>query len=574
MPLRAPLATPPAPEAVRAETLAGKAIGLARRHDGTALRAGTTDLSYAELDHKVRALARRLIALRIAPGSRVAVLGRTSPEWTVADLAVLAIGAVVVPVYDTNSPGECAYVLSHSGATAVLCEDVTQVAKILSVRADCPALLHVLDLDGDGSQAGDAVADDEVDARAAEVRPDDLATIVYTSGTTGPPKGCRLSHANLVAAMEAYQQRLRLGSSAVVFLFLPLAHVLARVTQLVTLDAGGTLAYWRGDAAGVLDDLALMAPTHLPAVPRIFEKIHARALAGAEGARPINRGLFKWALKIGANARAAERDGRRHVWLRARHAVADRLVLSRVRSLLGGNLELALTGAAPIAPEVLGFFDACGVLVLEGYGLTESCAAGTLNTPDAYRFGTVGRPLPGTELAIAEDGEILMAGPLVFRGYHLDDEATAAVRTGRWLRTGDLGAVDGEGFLRVTGRKKDLIITSSGKNVSPANIEAALRESRWITEAVVVGDDHPFLVALLTLDSHATQGLSAERIRSAVQADVDVANERFARIEQIKRFAILDGAFTQAAGELTPSLKVKRRLVIDRHATEIDTLYS
>jgi long-chain acyl-CoA synthetase len=384
-----------------------------------------------------------------------------------------------------------------------------------------------------------------------------------------------------------YEERLQLDGEAVVFLFLPLAHVLARVTQLVTLDVGGTLAFWSGDSTQLLDDLAALRPTHVPAVPRVFEKVRTRALAAAEDAPAPKRRLFDWALATGGRMRAAEREGGASVLLRAQHAVADRLVLSRVRRLFGDRLQVALTGAAPIARDVLDFFDACGVLVLEGYGLTESCAAGTLNTVDAHRFGTVGRPLPGTEVVIAPDGEILLRGPHVFAGYHGRPDATAEVLDDGWLLTGDLGELDGDGFLRITGRKKDLIITSSGKNIAPAVIEAALRESRWISQAVVAGDERPYLVALLTLDPEEAPALAAElgiaadlaamarddRVVARVQAEVDAVNQRFARIEQVKRFAILDHDLTQADDELTPTLKVKRRRVTVRYADAIRALY-
>jgi long-chain acyl-CoA synthetase len=360
------------------------------------------------------------------------------------------------------------------------------------------------------------------------------------------------------------------------FMYLPLAHALARVAQMVVLDRGGTIAYWRRDSARLLDDLRETSPTHVPAVPRVFEKIHA-------GAR--RRAVVRWALKAGAAARDHERPG---PLLRIRHTVADRLVLSKVRDLFGGELRVALTGAAPIAREVLEFFDACGVLVLEGYGMTETCAAATLNTPEAVRFGSVGRPLAGTEVAIADDGEVLMAGPHVFPGYHRDPEATRAVLDEGRLRSGDLGMVDADGYLHITGRKKDLIITSSGKNISPENIESALRETRWISQAVVVGDRRPYLVALLTLDPDEAPKLAAQlgvpadlatmaadpAVRVALQRDVDAVNARFARIEQVKRFDVLDRDLSQAEGELTPTLKVKRPVVHARYADRLERLYA
>jgi long-chain acyl-CoA synthetase len=328
---------------------------------------------------------------------------------------------------------------------------------------------------------------------------------------------------------------------------------------------------------------------YLPSVPRVFEKIHARALAAVEDASPARRRLFEWAVSTGGRVRAVERRGESAgPLLRTAARIADRLVLSRVRELFGGELRLGLTGAAPISREVLRFFDACGVLILEGYGMTETCAAATLNTPDAYRFGTVGRPLPGSEVAIAEDGEVLMRGPHVFAGYHRDAEATSDTFDGDWLRSGDLGEVDEDGFVAITGRKKDLIITSSGKNISPTNLETALRETRWVSQAVVFGDNHPYLVALLTIDPDEVAALANRagvpadlsamvedpRVHAVLQEAVDEVNAKFARIEQIKRFAILDHDLSQAASELTPTLKVKRALVNERYRQEFEALYA
>jgi long-chain acyl-CoA synthetase len=421
------------------------------------------------------------------------------------------------------------------------------------------------------------------------IGPDDVATIVYTSGTTGPPKGCMLTHANVLAAARMYEERLAVDPERfVLFMFLPLAHVLARVAQIVVLDLGGTIVYWQGDRTRVLEDLAASRPTHVPVVPRVLEKIHARALAAAQEGGALRHASFGYALRIGALARRRERARQRlGLPLRAALAAADRLVLARVRALFGEEARLVLTGAAPIDAAVPAFFDACGLPVMEGYGLTETCAAATLNTPAEFRFGTVGRPLPEMEVGVAQDGEVLMRGPCVFAGYYRDDEATAATFDGDWLRSGDLGEVDADGYLRITGRKKDLIITSSGKNIAPSNIEAALRESRWISEAVVYGDNRPYLVALLALDRDELPALAArtatepdlpsmagdDRVRGEVAAVVEEVNSRFARIEQVKRFAILDHELTQQAGELTPTMKVKRAVVYDRYREVFDALY-
>jgi long-chain acyl-CoA synthetase len=572
------------------------------RHDSTALRFARdgewTEMTYAELTSTAAEIARGLIALGVRPGERVSILSATRPEWTLADLGSLCAGAVVAPIYHSDSPDECLYILDHADSRVVFCENQEQLAKVQRIRGGCPELEHIVMFEGSGRgvmsldelrHAGQAVDAAEPDRIASQVRPEDIATIVYTSGTTGPPKGCLTTHANLMRTARMYEQQVDLGPGSVVFMFLPLAHSLARVTQLVVLDVGGTIAYWRGNPKELLDDLASTRPTHVPAVPRVFEKVYATAVGRVEEAGRIKRAMFRWALGTGRSARTLEHQGRQAgPLMRRQHALADRLVLSKVRGLFGPNLELALTGAAPIAQEVLEFFDACGVLILEGYGMTETTAAATLNTKSSFRFGTAGRPLPGTELSIAPDGEILMRGPNVFSRYFKDDAATReALSEGGWLHSGDLGSVDEDGFLRITGRKKDIIITSGGKNITPANIEAALREIRWVSEAVVFGDERPYVVALLTLDAEEAPALAArlgvtgdiptmakdERVQGELADEVERVNQRFARVEQVKRFAILDRDLTQQAGELTPTMKVKRQVSYAEFKDVFDSLY-
>ena len=357
---------------------------------------------------------------------------------------------------------------------------------------------------------------------------------------------------------------------------------------MFTLDIGATLIFWQRDPTSLLDDLRDANPTHFAAVPRLFEKIHTAASVGIAQRSPIKRRVFDWALRSGREVRAREDAGEPVGWLlQRRHALADRLVLSKIRALFGNRVDFAISAAAPIAADVLDFFNAAGIRVLEAYGMTETTAAGAINTLDAWRVGTVGRALPPGELRLAEDGEILMSGPHVFHGYFHDPEATAAAVVDGWLHTGDLGSFDSEGFVSITGRKKDIIITSSGKNITPTNIENALRESRWVSQAVVYGDNRPYLVALITLDPDEIAALAEQtgappdaaamaaddQVRSVIGREIDAANERFARIEQIKRFAILPHDLTQTDGELTPTLKVKRPIVYDRYATEIRKLY-
>jgi long-chain acyl-CoA synthetase len=584
-------------------TIPAALLAALRAHSGPALRPLDTrsggELTYPQLADTVMEVARGLIALGIRPGDRVAILAGTRAEWTIADLGAQSAGAVVVPVYHTNSAEECEYVLRHCGARLIFCEDDAQLAKIDSIGDRAldleqrvvltPAAGGALTLD-DLRRHGREVDEAAVEERIGAIDPEDLATIVYTSGTTGPPKGCMLTHANLMATVEMYRERLELGRDLSVYMFLPLAHVLARVTQLVALSVGGTIVYWRGDPKRIMDELAEARPTHFPSVPRVFEKVHGAILGGLDEQSRVRRLVFKWAVAEGARARARERAGSAaSVLARRRHELADRLVLSKVRAAFGDGLHVALTGAAPISQEIIEFFDACGVLVLEGYGLTETCAASTLNTLHEHRFGTVGRPLPGVDVRAGEDGELLIRGPHVFAGYYRDQEATDTTVVGGWLRTGDLGAVEADGYVRITGRKKDLIITSSGKNISPTNIEDLLRATPWISEAIVVGDNRPYLVALLTIDPDAAARLaehigvreadhgalnSHPAVRAELQACVDEVNDRLARIEQIKRFAVLDHDLTQAGGEMTPTMKIKRAVVVDRYAQLIDDLYS
>ncbi len=585
-----------------ATTLGRMVLSAQERGEDVALRypsdEGEQTITYAELGERSRELAQALIALGIERGEVVSILCSTRAEWTLCELGAQCAGAIVAPIYHSNSPEECRHVLADSEARLVFCEDAEQVAKIVAIEAELPKLEHVIVLDGHAAGANpietlrrlaEQVAPQAVEERVRAVAPGDAATLVYTSGTTGPPKGCVLTHANLLAATAMYRSQLELDDvQPVIYMFLPLAHVLARVAQIVVLDVGGTLAYWSGDPKRILEEVRSAAPTHFVAVPRIYEKLHTGVLSAVASGGPLARIAFAWALKVGRRARQAERAGKPVGYLaRARLLLAERLALGKVRALFGERLQMALVGAAPIDHELLEFFDACGVTVLEGYGMTESCATATLNPLHAPRFGSVGKALPGSEVMLTAEGEILMRGPHVFAGYHRDDAATGATLIDDWLYSGDLGALSSDGYLTVTGRKKDLIITSSGKNVAPSNIENALRETRWIAEAVVFGDRRPYLVCLVTLEADEAPKLAEqlgiefdlpamaqdERVREVLQADVDAANARFARIEQIKRFEILDHELTQAAGELTPTLKVKRALVYERYADLFAGLY-
>src|SRR4051794_720260 len=586
------------PTSADVRSLGELGLAAADRYSGDAMRApGRPAVTYADFGRAIREIAGGLASLGVGVGDKVGILCGTVPEWPMADFGAFCAGATVVPVYHTNSPEECEYVLSHAGVKVLFVEDAAQAAKIAKVRGDLAELEHVIvllgeaedtitlaDLRSRGAADGDAIARE----RTAAVAPDDTATIVYTSGTTGPPKGCVLSHANLLYTAGAYIDRLELRASPpVIFQYLPLAHVLARMVSFVTLETGGTLCFWGGDTANLAADIAEAQPTHIPTVPRLLEKIHTRVVSTATSAGGTKAAIFTRALATGERVAAAKRSGGKvGIVDRARHAVGDALALSKVRKALGPNDPVLIPGAAPISTDVIEFFYACGVPVLEGYGMTETCAAATLNTLKEVRVGSVGRPLPGTDVSIAADGEILLRGPHVFKGYHRNEAATAEIVEDGWLHSGDLGEIV-DGYLRITGRKKDLLITSSGKNVSPEMLESALRETPWISQAIAAGDRRSYLVALVTLDPDEAPKLASElgvspdpatmasdeRVRAAIWKEVEAVNQRFARIEQIKRFAILPRELSQEDGELTPTLKVKRSVVYEKFAPDVDALY-
>jgi long-chain acyl-CoA synthetase len=552
--------------------------------------------SYAEVGETVRELAQGLIALGIEKGDKVALLGNTRVEWTYFDYAALTAGAIVVPIYQTNSPEECEYVLENSDARVVIIEDEAQLEKIRAVRGRCPKLEHVIRMTGTGggaiSQAelierGGTLAEGDWVARYESVTPADICTFIYTSGTTGPPKGCVISHGNYRAMLDMVVAKNVLGGSDdITYLFLPLAHSFALLVQFGSFELGATLAFWERDPLRILANLTEVKPTYFPSVPRIFEKIYTAATAAVEKEGGLRKRIFDWSIATGKRYREAERAGGAGPLLRLQHALADRLVLAKIRNLFGGRLEVAVSGAAPINPEILRFFDAAGVLVLEGWGMTETSTAATIATPDDFKFGTIGKPFPGVEVKIADDGEILVKGPNVFQGYYKNDAATRETIVDGWLHTGDIGEFDAEGYLKITGRKKDIIITAGGKNITPANLEAEIKQHPMVSQCVVIGDRRPFLVAVLTLDPEEAAKFAEEkgvdvatlhtddRMRASIQAHLDQVNQRFARVEQVKKFEILPRDFSQEGGELTPSMKVKRNVVADKYADEVEALYA
>ena len=554
------------------------------------------DRSYAEAAEEIERLATGFITRGIEPGDRVCILADTRPEWSLASYALWSVGAVVVPIYPSNSPEECEWVAGNSGAVAIVVEDAAQLAKIDAIREALPALRKLFVIESRDAVEGvtafeELVASggdgEELLRRRAAVSPDDVALIIYTSGTTGPPKGCVLSHRNAMSLCSIVLEIETLRPGEVAYLYLPLAHVFAQIVQLAAFQVGAAIAYYGGDTKQIIPELMEVHPDYLPSVPRIFEKLYALAMAQVP---PGQEEDVARAVTLGVQVRGLEARGEPvPVEMREPFERADEQIFSKVRTLFGGHLREALTGAAPIAPEIVEFFYAAGVPVMEGYGMSETMAIGTVNRQEAFRFGTVGRALPGLEVRIAEDGEILMRGPHVFSGYWDNEPATREVLdSDGWLYTGDLGSLDEDGFLSITGRKKDIIITAGGKNLAPSNLENDLRQSPFISHAVMYGDRRPYPVALITLDPEAILPWAREHglpddlgelarhpdALALVREALDGANSQYAQVEQIKRFAILDHDFTQETGELTPTMKVKRNVVYDRYSGVFDELYS
>ncbi|MBK8294420.1 MAG: long-chain fatty acid--CoA ligase [Solirubrobacterales bacterium] len=554
--------------------------------------------TFSQVLAQVENLSLGLIDLGITPGDVVSILGNTRPEWTLFDFAALTAGATVVPIYQTNSAGECEYVLEHSGAQVVIVEDESQLAKVREVRGNLPKLEQVIMMVG---EADDAISMAEVKDRGARgnsadftaryqsVSPDDICKIVYTSGTTGPPKGCVISHGNYRSMLNMSQEAAILGGGETTFLFLPLAHVFALLIQYGVLDVGGRIAFWERDQLKIVPSLSEIKPENFPSVPRIFEKVHDTAIAQATADGGAKAAIFKWAIKVGKKVNEVKAKGKEPGFLLARkHKLADKLVFEKIRAIFGGNLKLALTGAAPIDPEIIRFFHAAGVPIYEAWGMTETSTGGTANLPGAMKVGTVGKALPGVELKISDDGELLAKGPNIFQGYFNNPEATAETVIDGWLHTGDIATIDDDGYVSITGRKKEIIITSGGKNITPVNIEALVKRHPLVSQCVVVGDRRPYLVALITLDQEALTRFAAEQgtldesgsmtnspiVRAELEKHIEEVNTHFARVEQVKRFQILPADLSQEGGELTPTMKIKRPVVASKYAEEIDELYA
>jgi long-chain acyl-CoA synthetase len=529
-------------------------------------------VTWAEAGRVVDELAHGLLSLGVRKGDAFAILASTRIEWVLFDFALALVGGVTAPIYMNSSPRDVAYVLAHSEAIGVLCEDEEQRQKVS--EAGLEHVLTFADLDDLRARGrGHAQLEpDAVDRAAAEIGEDDLYTFIYTSGTTGPPKGCMIRHRNYYAMTNKVNGIDGFTAAGdVMLLFLPLAHNFGRCMALGGAHMGYTIAFCP-DPYAVADALPAVRPTVFPSVPRVYEKVHTGITTKFAEETGAKRALIEWALSVGRQASEVRLSGRRLPrWLALRHRVADRLVYSKVKERLGGRLRIGISGGAPLAKEIIEFFHALDILLLEGYGLTECTTAATVNRPSRFRFGTVGPALPGVELRIADDGEVLIKTDTIFAGYFKDEQATLEVLPGDgWLRSGDLGHIDDDGFLTITDRKKDILVTAGGKNVAPQNLENALKMHPLVSQAVVVGDRRPYVAALITV----AEGTTPDEARFEIEQLVEDVNRELSRYEQIKRYTILPRDFTADEDEITPTLKLKRRVIQEHFAAEIEALYS
>ncbi|HEY8479262.1 MAG TPA: long-chain fatty acid--CoA ligase [Spirillospora sp.] len=562
---------------------------VARRRSGDAWSAVTA----AEFVAEIKAAAKGLVAAGIEPGDRVCLLSRTRYEWTILDYAIWAAGAISVPIYETSSAEQIEWIVGDSGAKALFAETDAHIALVEEVRERLPELRHVWGIDAGGidevGRLGAEVGDDVIEERRTSRKAGDIATLVYTSGTTGRPKGCEITHGNLVATSRnavqgAIAEVAVEGSSTL--LFLPLAHVFARMIQVATIEGGIILGH--SDVPNLLPDLATFRPTFLLAVPRVFEKVYngAEQKAAAEGKGKIFKAAADTAI---AYSRALDTGGP-GLALKARHKVFDVLVYRKLRAAVGGRVTYAVSGGAALGERLGHFFRGVGITILEGYGLTETTAPVSVNRPTALKIGTVGQPIPGVDVRIADDGEVLVRGINVMQGYWNNEAATKEAIEDGWFHTGDLGSLDEEGFLRITGRKKEILVTAAGKNVAPAPLEDRIRAHPLVSQCLVVGDGRKFISALITLDEEALvpwkeqhgkpASMTVEELRrdpdviAEIDAAVAEANKSVSHAEAIKKHVILGVDFTEEAGHITPSLKVKRNVVMKDFADEIEALYN
>jgi long-chain acyl-CoA synthetase len=534
---------------------------------------GWREVSWEEAGRRVEDVAFGLLALGIKKGDVIGIMAPTRLEWALADFALARIGAVTAPIYATSSAGDSAYMLGLVEATGVFVDE--------STRPLVPALPHVLSLEAldELEERGRAYRDEHPDALAqaeSQINEEDLFTFIYTSGTTGAPKACMIRHRNyfeMAATIDALGEFTL--EDDLVLLYLPLAHNYGRLLLLLGAYEGYTIAFL-ADPYATADALPKVRPTVLPSVPRLYEKVYTRVQGQFDAATGLRRRLVDWALRVGYEAIPYKlRDKPLPAGLARKHRIADRLVYSKVKDRLGGRLRVAISGGAPLAPEIAEFFLALDILIIEGYGLSECTTACAVNLPGHVKFGTVGRILPHFKVRIAEDGEVLIRSQTVFAGYFNDEEATReAIDADGWLHSGDIGEIDEDGFLRITDRKKDIIVTAGGKKLAPQSLENALKSSKLVSQALVVGDRRPYVVALVSLDEDEANGIPAEDARAAVQRIVDDVNRNRSRFEQIKRFAIVPRDFSAEEGEVTPTMKLKRKIVEQHFADEIEKLYA
>lgn len=540
------------------------------------------DITSVQLWERVQRVANGFLAAKVRPGDRIALMGKTSLEWLVVDLAINAVGAVTVPVYETSSAAQVEWILTDSGAMLLIVDSDALEAMTIPIAQAAPACnKNVINVEDGGLEAlaemGKLVDDSALELRFGAIAADDTATIIYTSGTTGRPKGCVLSHANLRANVDQIADALKgtVDSSDTALLFLPLAHVLTKITALYCLEYRIKIAF-ATSVVRLPEELAMVRPSLISAVPRIFEKVYSSAQHKAEATRKGR--IFERAAEISIRWSRERASDEVRTRTKIEHALYDRLVYHKVRDAFGGNLRLAFSGGGPLGERLTSFFDGTGLRIYEGYGLTETSPILTLSRSDQWTPGAVGRPVKNTDIRLAEDGEILAKGPQVFAGYWQNPQATAHVfDADGWFQTGDIGEFDANGYLHIIGRSKDLIVTAAGKNVAPAPLEDLLRSHSLISEAVVVGDARPFIAALITLDAQAVKEWrkqhTSDELRDEIQHAVDQVNESVSRAESIRKFEILPHEFALDSEELTPTLKVRRAVVMQHYADVIDKLY-
>ncbi len=564
--------------------------------------------SFAAWRSRSRSMAALLVELGVVPGDRIGVFGTTREEWIISDVAILYAGAVTVPVYGSLIGDQAAYILDHAEVKVLFAEDASYVLRVLDAAAESIARIsHIVLFSGDASALPDDVAtkcrtwkaalarapkaDDEkaIDLRLAAQEPGDLATIVYTSGTTGPPKGAMLTHGNFTFETTAVLAAVEISQEDEAILFLPMAHIFAKVLVAVQMRVGFPVAFAES-VAKTLDNVAEINPTIFPSVPRLYEKIHAVASDKVAAAGGLTKTIFDWSLGVGKEAARVRANGEpMGMMLRLRYALAKRLVLDRIKARFGSRIRFAICGGAPLAEELCVWFHGAGIEIYEGYGLTETTAASNITHPGALRFGTVGRAMVGVDVKLAPDGEVLIRGGNVMKGYYKKPEETKAVMDEEgFFASGDIGVIDADGYLKITDRKKDILVTAGGKNVAPQNIENLLKQAPMVSQVVVLGDNKPYLVALVTLDPDAATRFAKEGGKSddlsklatdpdaiaKVQAEIDTVNAKLSQYETIKKFVILPKDFSIESGELTPTLKVKRKVVAERYQAEVAALYA